>query len=336
MITIKEIAKIAGVSATTVSRVINGRGKVGDKCRKKVQKLIDDLGYRPNINARALAGQKADFLGIVTPNFSSPFYGNLASGISDAAIDAKHRVMMSNSNKTNTVFDAVESLRDFGCDNIVLHNKDLSDDEIIKLAEENQGLVLINRFISEIANRCVWLDNCSAGRAAAEFLYKNGHRKIAIINSDRNISDPFDRLFGIKQYFSAKGIEIINDNIKYAVPSLQGGIDSARALAEEGADFTAVIAYNDTMAVGAMNEFQNLGFKVPEQISVMGFDDILIASTSRPFLTTMRYPIYDMGQYAAKLSIQLTKTEASSINQSHQFMSTLVERQSVKKMIESS
>lgn len=330
MITIKEIADIAKVSPTTVSRVINGRGKVGNKCRKHVQKIIDEVGYRPNINARALAGQKTELLGIVTPNFCSPFYGSLASGVSDAALSEKYRVLMSNSNDRNTVFNAIDSLKELGCENIVLHNKSLPDDEILTLAEKTPGLVLINRYLSEISTRCVWLDNSSAGRTAAEFLYNKGHRKIAIINSNKGISDAFDRVFGIKHFLSTKGIEIEKNCIVEALPSLNGGIESAKQLIASKADFTAIIAYNDIMAVGAMNEIQNMGINVPEEISVMGFDDVLVASTSRPSLSTMRYPIYEMGQYATKLSIQITHEEGKEINQAHQFMATLVERDSVK------
>ncbi|WP_426370416.1 LacI family DNA-binding transcriptional regulator [Pseudocolwellia sp. HL-MZ7] len=330
MITIKEIAKIANVSPTTVSRVINGKGKVGNKCRKQVQKIIDEVGYRPNINARALAGQKTELMGIVTPNFSSPFYGSLSTGVSDAALSEKYRVLMSNSNDKNTVFNAIDSLKELGCENIILHNKMLPQKEILTLVEDTPGLVVINRHISEVSSRCVWLDNSSAGRTAAEFLYNKGHRKIAIINSDRGISDAFDRLFGITHFYASKGIQISADCIKEGIPSLEGGKKLARELIDSKAEFTALIAYNDMMAVGAMNELQDMGIKVPEDVSVMGFDDVLIASTSRPGLTTMHYPIYDMGQYATQLSIQLTHNDKKPVNQSHQFMATLVERDSVK------
>lgn len=332
MVTIKDVAKVAKVSTSTVSRVVRGRGKVGAKCRARVQKIIDEMGYRPNINARALVSRKSEMIGIVSPNFSSPFFGTLAAGAGDAAKVANYKVMMSNSdNQATAAQESIDSLREYGCENIIMHNNFSSDEQLLQWANEIPGLVIVSRLVDGMANRCVWLDNASGGRMAAEYLIQRGHSKIAIIASDRNTTEPLDRVLGAKQAAARHNLVIPDENIFTATPTVLGGAKGARYLLENNCDFSCVLVYNDTMAVGAMNTFQDMQKKVPEDISVIGFDDVLIASTCRPYLTTMRYPIYEMGAYATKLSIQLTSQDANLEDRTHLFMPSLVERNSVFK-----
>ncbi|MBU3018829.1 LacI family DNA-binding transcriptional regulator [Paraglaciecola agarilytica] len=334
MVTIKDVARVAGVSPSTVSRVVRGAGKVGKKCRAHVQSVIVEMGYYPNINARALVSQKAEMVGIVTPNFASPFFGSISSGVAAAAKAANYKVMMSNSSgEVDAEIEAINSLREHGCSNIILHSKLSSEETLEKLALNIDGLVIINRQVDSLAERCVWLDNVAGGRMSAEYLLKKGHTKFAVIACDRDNQDAEDRLFGIQKAISRAGLSIPTENIVIVRPSLANGYKAAEALVKSGVEFTALIAYNDVMAIGASNALQDLGYRIPQDVSIIGFDDSLLAQICRPNLTTMLYPVHDMAFHATELSIQLTTQKEAVGNRTHLFMPTLVERDSVLDMV---
>ncbi|MBH0022397.1 LacI family DNA-binding transcriptional regulator [Pseudoalteromonas sp. SWXJ133] len=339
MVTIKDVARVADVSPSTVSRVVRGEGKVGKKCRAKVQKVIDEMGYRPNTNARALVSRRSELVGIVTPALHKPFFGSIAFGAETAARQKSFQVMMRNShNDPEHEIDAINSFREHGCENIILHSKSGSVDDLKDLAEKIPGLVFINRFIPELASRCVWLDNVSGGRMTADYLYSQGHRDIALVSLNLN-NDQEERIRGVRQFFQSKGIPIPEENIvehspvKDVVSNIEEYcVYAVKELYKRNANFTAIVAYNDEMAVCLMNALFDIGKRVPEDVSVMGFDDLDIAHKCRPALTTIRYPIIEMSEYATKLSLQMTLEKEDIVQRTHLFMPTLVVRKSVKKI----
>ncbi|WP_158966494.1 LacI family DNA-binding transcriptional regulator [Paraglaciecola sp. L3A3] len=338
MVTIKDVARVAGVSPSTVSRVVRGQGKVGIKCRAKVQKVIDEMGYRPNTNARALVSRRSALVGVVSPALHKPFFGSIAHGAEREANKHSFKVMTLNSlNDTQAEINGIHSLQEHGCQNIIVHSKFGDEETFAELTRDIPGLVFINRFMPSIASRCVWLDNVSGGRIAADYLYKNGHTQIAIVSFNSNNQDQEQRIQGIKQGFAAKGITIPEQNILFPHPEhidnfnmLEYCVSAVKELYAKGAEFTAIIAYNDEMAIGIMNTLFDLGKNVPNDVSVIGFDDLDIARICRPALTTIRYPIVDMAEYGTKLSLQLSSEAPESFERTHLFMPTLVERKSVK------
>ncbi|MDU0356436.1 substrate-binding domain-containing protein [Paraglaciecola aquimarina] len=188
-----------------------------------------------------------------------------------------------------------------------------------------------------IAPRCVWLDNVSGGRLAAEYLYKKGHRDIAIISFNSQNQDQEERIQGVKQGLAGKGISVPDENIMFAsndnphkLSISEYCVTALNELYARGAKFTAVVAYNDEMAIGVMNALFDMGKNVPNDVSVVGFDDLDIAQICRPALTTIRYPIVEMAEYATKLSLSLTSSEPEGFERTHLFMPTIVERKSVK------
>lgn len=329
MITIKDVARVAGVSASTVSRVVRGEGKVGKACRTKVQKVIDELGYRPNINAQALVNQKSNSLGVVIAKVSMPFFGTLACGAEQAAKEKNCRVLICNAFEDEKAeLDAVESLMQHRCDAIVFHSTHTSDEVLCQLADKIPGLVFINRFIPQIANRCVWLDNNTGAQMATRYLLNKGHTDIAVVTRDVMNPDAHFRLDGIKTVLGNAGIKLNEANIAHAEANMQGGRAAVRTLLDSKAKFTAVIAYNDNMAVGVIHELNAQGLRVPQDISVIGFDDLLISMACLPQLTTIHYPVEEMANYAAKLAIELSANASTSVR-THLFMPHLVERASV-------
>jgi len=330
MVTIKDVARVAGVSTATVSRVIHGEGQVGDECRARVKKIVEELGYRPNTNAQALVRRTSMTLGVVTPRLSMTFFGCLAAGAENAAREHNYKLLMCNSlYETKTELEAIDSLREHSCDAIVLHSEYSDESTLIKLANQISGLVLVNRFIPQIANRCVWLDNEAGSKKLTEYLIKKGHTKIAVATSVYRNHDPELRLKGVIQAMKDVGLKFNQDLIIESTANLKGGEEAALKLLEKDIPFTAVIAYNDLMAVGVMNTLQDNGVKVPEDVSVVGFDNLYISRACRPGLTTMNYPVEEMANHAASLAIELSSNKRKNTNQTHLFIPELIERSSV-------
>jgi LacI family transcriptional regulator len=330
MVTIKDVARVAGVSTATVSRVVHDGDKVGEICRARVKKIIDELGYRPNSNARALVSKTSTTLGVVTPRLSMTFFGCLAAGAEKAARENNYKLLMSNSlYETKTELEAIASLREHSCDAIILHSEYSDEKTLLNLAEEIPGLVFINRFISKLAHRCVWLDNEAGAYQIAQYLINKGHKKFAVITSVYQNHDPEFRVKGIKNALRDAGIELNAELIQESTANMKGGEEAVAKLLAKKIEFTAIIAYNDLMAVGALNALQDAGVKVPETISVVGFDNLYLSRACRPQLTTMNYPIEDMATYAANLAIKLSNGEADLNNRTHLFIPELIERRSV-------
>ncbi|WOH36014.1 LacI family DNA-binding transcriptional regulator [Thalassotalea fonticola] len=329
MITIKDVARVAGVSPSTVSRVVRGEGKVGKVCRAKVQKVIDELGYRPNINAQALVNQKSNTLGVIMPNVSMSFFGALACGAEQAAKEQNYRVVISNAfGSEKAEMEAIDSLMQHRCDAIVMHSAHASDEVLCKLADKIPGLVFINRFIPQIPNRCVWLDNNLGAQEAARYILSKGHIDIAVITREVMNSDAKLRFEGIKTALNSAGVSLNETNVGRRDADMAGGRAAVRELISNGVKFSAVLVYNDNMAIGVIHELHACGIQVPQDVSVIGFDDLLISVACLPQLTTMHYPVEEMASYAAKLAIELSENSISS-GRTHLFMPHLVERGSV-------
>lgn len=330
MATIKEVAKVAGVSTATVSRVIHNGGQVGDACRARVKKVIKELDYRPNSNASALAGKIANTIGVVTPKLSMSFFGSLASGVEKAARENNYKLLMSDSlYETKSELDAIESLREHNCKAIILHSEYSDEKTLIKLAEKIPGLVLINRYIPQLANRCVWLDNFSGSETATQYLVDKGHTDFAVITSIYQNRDPGNRLDGIKKALNSNKLVLLPENIEEATANIDGGEQAVKTLIAKGRKFSAILAYNDLMAIGAIHALFSAGLRVPEDVSVIGFDDLIVGKACRPRLTTMHYPVEEMASYATKLAIQLSEPDNKPSNQTHLFIADIVERDSV-------
>lgn len=330
MATIKDVAKIAGVSTATVSRVIHDGGQVGDACRARVKKVIKELNYRPNVNASALAGKTTNTIGVVTPKLSMTFFGTLASGVEKAARENNCKLLMSNSlYETQSELDAIESLREHNCDAIILHSEYSDEKTLIKLAKQIPGLVILNRYIPQIANRCVWLDNVSGAQEATEYLVGKGHQEFAVVTSIYQNRDPGSRIEGITRTLKEHDLMLSQDNIEESTANIEGGEQAVKTLLQNGRKFTALLAYNDLMAIGAIHALFDAGLRVPEDVSVIGFDDLIVARSCRPKLTTMHYPIEEMADYAANLALKLSDPKHKATNQTHLFVANIVERDSV-------
>ena len=318
MATIKDIAQAAGVSLATVSRVINNGPKVGKDTRQRVKLIMEEMGYRPNANARALVTKRSASLGVVLAELHDPFFAMLAHGVETVTRKNNVQILLSaGSIEKETELRAIE---------ILLEHRVKT---LIDFAKQVPGFVLINRYIPEIANRCVWLDNVTGGRLMAEHAINQGHKNLAVISSQYRIDDPNHRLEGIVNAVEAAKLSLPESMIEYATPDQEGGELAMQNLLATGAEFTAVLAYNDAMASGAMTMLQDHGIAVPEQVSVMGYDDVLLAKYCRPKLTTLRYPIEMMAAKAAELALKYAAGAKPEEGLTFKYTPTIVKRDSV-------
>ena len=330
MATIKDVARLAGVSVASVSRVLNNGPKVSKKTIENVTRVMKDLNYSPNANARALVTQKSTTLGVVIPELIDPFFASLAHGVEQVARQNNRQLLLSTGLvSAETEMQAINLLIERRCDVMVVHSKKLSDDVLIELANKVPGLVLIDRYIEEIAQRCIWLDNLEGGKIAARHLLALNHQSFACISSKHQIDDPLLRLQGFQNELALAGADIEENLIEYGEPTLQGGEIATQKLLASGKVFSALFVYNDAMAIGAISTLEDNGYKVPSDISVLGFDDVLLSSYSRPKLTTLNYPIEEMAMQAANIGLELiAKQVAANNSTNYKYIPRLVKRES--------
>ena len=331
MATIKDVARDAGVSVATVSRVINNSPKASKASIAAVKAAMKDLGYRPNANARALVSQSTNTVGVLVGDVSDPFFGTLVKAVDNVAKShGKHILVGNGHHDREQEKNAIELLINSRCEALVIHAKGLSDEELIEYAKEVKGMVIINHHIDEIAHRCISLDNFKGAFIATESLIKSGHSDIACIASSHEIEDSSQRIEGYKAALEKHGISVKNKYIEYGEPNNEGGENAMTNILAKSLPVSAVVCYNDYMAAGALSILDENDIQAPSEMSIIGFDDGLIARYIKPKLTTVKYPIQLMAEKATQLAISLAKgddVEDSEIR----FSPTLVKRHSVEK-----
>ncbi|MGL6176844.1 MAG: substrate-binding domain-containing protein [Vibrionaceae bacterium] len=329
MVTIKDVAKYAGVSIATVSRVLNRSPKASQEAILVVERAVQALGYRPNAAAQALVSQCSNAVGVVVADVSDPFFGALVKASDKvASAHGKHLLIGNGFHDAAKERRAIEFLINSRCDALVVHAKALQDEELVAYAREVKSFIVINRYVAEIAERCVFLNNHLGAFIATQHLLEKGHRHIACISSTHAIEDVQERILGYQAALVAQGLSLPESYIVHATPDSAGGELAMEKLLDEHTDITAVVAYNDYMAAGALCVARKRGIVVPEQLSIVGFDDGLIARYLYPKLTTVRYPIVDMAKMATQLALDLAYDKFSNAS-SLSFSPGLIERDSV-------
>lgn len=330
MATIKDVAKEAGVSIATTSRVLNNAPHTSESAIIAVKAAMEKLGYRPNANARALVSKSSNAIGVLVNDVSAPFFGTMVKAIDTIASEqGKQLLIGSGYHDALKERNAINLLINSRCESLVVHSKGMSDEELTKLAQEIPGMVLINRIVPEIASRCIALDNHKGSYMATEYLIRNGHKHIAYICSSHDIEDAHDRKTGYLDALRDNGIEPIEEYIEYGEPDELGGEQAMVNLMAKNTPITAIATYNDYMAAGCLTLLQENGVRIPENMSVIGFDDGHIARYIYPRLTTIRYPIQVMANQAVKLSLELASNEQTEHHDHKLFMPILVRRSSV-------
>ncbi|MDJ1653803.1 HTH-type transcriptional regulator GalS [Raoultella sp. Ech2A] len=329
MITIRDVARQAGVSVATVSRVLNNSALVSPDTRESVMKAVTQLGYRPNANAQALATQVSDTIGVVVMDVSDAFFGALVKAVDTVAQQHQKYVLIGNSyHEAEKERNAIEVLIRQRCSALIVHSKALSDEELGDFMQHIPGMVLINRIVPGYAHRCVGLDNVSGALMATRMLLNHGHQRIGYLSSNHGIEDDSLRREGWFRALQEQSIIAPDSWVGSGSPDMQGGEAAMVELLGRNLGLTAVFAYNDSMAAGALTTLKDNGIIVPQHLSLIGFDDIPISRYTDPQLTTVRYPIMSMAKLATELAL-LGAAGKLDHEARHCFMPTLVRRHSV-------
>ncbi|AMO58551.1 hypothetical protein GZ77_18425 [Endozoicomonas montiporae] len=326
MVSIKDVAREANVSTATVSRVINRQSNTSSAATTAVHQAIAKLGYKTSSNK-----QSANMIGVMVSDVSEPFFGQILKGVESVAQkNDKRLLVLSSQYSVETERQAIKQLVSY-CDHAIIHSKWLTDDELIEYASQIPGLILINRYIKSIRHRCIALDNVHGGYIATRHLLNKGHRNIGCLCSEQDIDDAVDRLAGYKQALTEFGLTIDEQFISSCYPSEEGGRLATYNLLAKKLPLTAIVSYNDIMAAGALAALAENGIKCPDNISVVGFDDLIIAGYLNPKLSTVRYPAAAMAEQAARLSLKLTgqnESDQSSFIREHILIPSFVKRNS--------
>ncbi len=304
-VNIVDVARAAGVSAQTVSRALNNKGEISPETRARVLEIVERLGYRPNTLARGLVTQKTATLGLVVPDIANPFFSEVARGAEDAARAAGFSLLLCNTMENPTrEMEALRTLEAQRVDGIVLCSSRLSDEELSTILTRLPTVVLVNREMSKGDLRSACIDDEAGARCAVQHLLHSGRRVIAFLAGPPASVSGRQRERGYQAALVAAGISVTPDLSVECAPHLEGGYHATRQLLARRPDVNAIFCYNDLVAVGALQACAVLSRRVPEDIAVVGSDDILLAGLVTPPLTTMRSDKRALGAEAVRLLLR--------------------------------
>ncbi|WP_350433433.1 LacI family DNA-binding transcriptional regulator [Shewanella sp. H8] len=305
MATIYDVSVMAGVSLATVSRVMNNNTKVSDKTKQKVLDAMESLGYRPNTIAQSLASNRSNSVGVLVSQLDGPFYGPMMTEIETALRSAnKHVIIAAGHSDEKQEKEGVEFLLSRGCDALILDVEAVSDEYLIELSKASTPIVFINRYIEDIKDRCVYLENEQGGFMATEHILSLGHKQLAYISGPLFKLDVRDRLKGHKRALQKYHVPF-DEMLCYEGDFRElGGSNAMEHLLSLNKPITAVVCANDQMAAGAIAVCLEHGLRVPEDISFIGYDNIPFPQYISPKLSTVSNPIHEMGKMAARWVLQ--------------------------------
>jgi len=299
-VTILDIAERANVSISTVSRVVNGTAPVAEETRRQVLEIIDQMGYRPNMFAQGLAGGQSMTIGVLTQLISSPFYDHILRGIIDELQGTGYLAIFADGYwDAQKEEDALEVFAGRHVDGLVVLAGQLSNETLLSYSER-LPIVVVGRDLPSMPGQCIPLDNFEASRLAARYLIGAGHRRIVYITGLTLHQDAIDRRLGFLQALSDAGIEPDPELMVEGDFTEPSGILAVEMLLMRGRVFSAILAANDQMAYGARLALFRRGIRVPEDISLVGFDDQPPSAYQIPPLTSVGWPAIEIGKAAAQ------------------------------------
>lgn len=330
-ISIRHVAREAGVSTQTVSRVINDRPDVSRETRSRVQAVIARLGYRPSAIARSLVSQRTRTLGLITSDFGDYFFTQVIAGAEREARERGYFLMLS-STEGNPADEPVyvRLLTEYQVAGLLLARPSADPDSrhVASLLQEQVPVVTAAYYPPDATVTVVDVDSVDGARQMAAHLVALGHRAIAMITGPATWKATADRTYGFQSILNESGISFEPALVVEGDWSHASGYRAANELLTRGRPFSAVFAQNDQMAIGCMRALRDAGHAVPQAISVAGYDDIPSAAFVDPPLTTIHMPMQEVGATAIRLLIEAIEHEALPLSAPVVLPSHLVQRQS--------
>jgi DNA-binding LacI/PurR family transcriptional regulator len=301
---LKDVAKHAGVSPATVSRVMNNTVPVDDATAAKVRDSIAKLNYRPNVFAQNLRRKQLNIIGLVVPQIDHDMFARVIANVDAYAVHYGYEMMLGNtSNSSETEERIIRNFLTMNVSGLIISR--VSDESTVLGMLDRSGVpaVIIDRTLEHENVDCVCLDNVGAGKLAAKYLVAMGHRALAGVTGPMGIHLSRDRLDGFRSYLHEQGIQLDDRLVTDGDFGFDSGREAARRLLETGLPLSAIWAQNDLMAIGCMHELAARDIRVPEDVSIVGMDDIRAARMVYPALTTVRQPLDHMSDTAIQVLI---------------------------------
>jgi DNA-binding LacI/PurR family transcriptional regulator len=300
MASLKDVSKLAGVSPSTVSRVITGSINVDGATKERVLEAVEQLKYRPNLIARGLRNRSGKLIGLMVPEIMHETFGAFISHVEEACVKRGFTMILGNTREDPAAEEKVLSnLVGMNVDGIIISR--VSDLSAVMSALKSSGIAVvgIDRALEDEQTDRVLVGNREAGEMAAKYFWSMGHRKLVCVSGPESISLCRERLEGFRTFFAERDIEI--GHIAGEDFEFETGVKCMRRILERGIEFTGLWAENDLLAIGAMHELKRLGMKIPEEISIIGMDDIKTTQMVLPALTTVRQPYREICDTAVDL-----------------------------------
>lgn len=326
MPTIKDVAKAADVSTSTVSHVINDTRPVSSETRQRVLEAINKLGYHPNRIASNLRSQKTDTIGVLLPNSANPFFAQVLAGIEDACYDADYNLILGNANnETGRELSYLNVLLSRQVDGVLLISTGAHVESVAMLSKHETPVVLVDRSADLDTLDEIFTDNEEGGRLAARYLLSLGHQRLACITGPSFLTPSARRVAGFRDALAEAGYAVADAHVVTGDFQHEGGYNAARQLLTTSEPPTAIFACNDLMAVGALSAAHDVGLSVPDDLSVIGYDDIPLASYTTPRLTTIHQPGHKIGELAVQTLLKRIR-RPDKAPEHHRLDVTLIER----------
>ena len=333
MVTIKDVADLAGVSSSTVSRVLNDREYIKEETRQKVQNAMHALGYKPSRLARGLRFNTSRIIGLIISDIQNPFFTRLVRAVEDIAHENNYALILANTDedpqKEELNVDLMISERVAGV--IITPTKEYNC-PVKKLINNRIPVVCVDRRVLDCEVDTVLVNNVSASKKLIKHLLSMGHRRIGSILGPDDVTTGRERLLGLINAFEEKKLTLDKNLIFQSTPKEENGYKLAHELLALADPPTAIFAGNNLLALGAMRAIKELGLKIPEDISMVSFDDSTWAELVQPSITVMAQPTYEIGKVAAELILRRIEN-AQSETQNIVLEPELLLRESVKPLV---
>jgi LacI family transcriptional regulator len=303
---IKDVAREAGVSIATVSRVLNDIDVVNEDTKQKVKDAIKKLSYRPNIVARSLKTQKSSTIGIIIPDISNQFYPEIVRGCEDVANIYNYNIMLCNADlDVEREMEALRILKEKMIDGVIYMSNSIGNNIVDLISELEMPTILVETTDAEGIFPSVTIDNVMAAADAVKYLANKGNKRIAYVGTSiEKVNALSKRYTGYNKGLEEMGITHDKEIVYLGGVKSRDGYAGINTILDKGAEVDAVFCASDEIAMGVINALRDRSIKVPEDIDVMGFDDIYSASIFYPKLTTVAQPMYDMGSVSMRMLIK--------------------------------